>query len=229
MHSTISPSFIPSRASTPKPLRFTKTCLSNGASSWGPEHPRTLARHVEPRASETWPARLAGAETLGHLVLEIRARALGAEHSDTLESQNILASIFEEEGKYAEADPLFTRVIEVRQRVLGPRNPDTLESIAHLGELRIDQARYAEAEATLRGCLDIQKQTMPSDYRRYLTETLLGASLAGDHKYVEAEPLLVGGYEGMKQNAAAVSDLNRQKMKKVGEPHCQVLRAVEQA
>jgi hypothetical protein len=34
---------------------------------------------------------------------------------------------------------------------------------------------------------------------------------------VEAEPLLVGGYEGMKQNAAAVSELNRQKMKKVGE------------
>jgi hypothetical protein len=58
---------------------------------------------------------------------------------------------------------------------------------------------------------------MPSDYRRYLTEALLGASRAGDHKYVEAEPLLVGGYEGMKQNAAAVSDLDRQKMKKVGE------------
>jgi eukaryotic-like serine/threonine-protein kinase len=160
---------------------------------------------------------LAGAETLGHLVLEIRTRVLGAEHSDTLQSQNILASIFEDEGKYAEADPLFTRVIEVRQRALGPKNPDTLDAIARLGELRIDQARYAEAEAMLRGCLDIQKQTMPSDYRRYLTETLLGASLAGDHKYLEAEPLLVGGYEGMKQNAAAVSDLNRQKMKKVGE------------
>ena len=101
--------------------------------------------------------------------------------------------------------------------MLGPKNPDTLDAIAHLGELRIDQTRYAEAEAMLRGCLDIQKQTMPSDYRRYLTESLLGASLAGNHKYVEAEPLLVGGYEGMKQNAAAVSDLNRQKMEKVGE------------
>src|SRR5258706_16079048 len=101
--------------------------------------------------------------------------------------------------------------------MLAPRNPATLQPITRLGELRLDQARYAEAEAMLRGCLDIQKQTMPSDYRRYLTESLLGASLAGNHKYVEAEPLLVGGYEGMKQNAAAVSDLNRQKMKKVGE------------
>ncbi len=183
----------------------------------GPEHPLTLAVMSNLARLKHGQRDLAGAETLGHLVLEIRTRVLGAEHSHTLQSQIILASIFEEEGKYAEADPLFTRVIEVRQRVLGPRNPDTLDAIAHLGELRIDQARYAEAEAMLRGCLDIQKQTMPSDYRRYLTETLLGASLAGDHKYVEAEPLLVGGYEGMKQNAAAVSDLNRQKMKKVGE------------
>ena len=79
------------------------------------------------------------------------------------------------------------------------------------------EAFLDEHRAMLRGCLDIQKQTMPSDYRRYLTEALLGASLAGDHKYAEAEPLLVGGYEGMKQNADGVSDLNRQKMKKVGE------------
>ena len=183
----------------------------------GPEHPLTLAVMSNLARLKHGQRDLAGAETLGRLVLEIRTRVLGAEHSDTLQSQIILASIFEEEGKYAEADPLFTRVIEVRQRVLAPRNPDTLDAIARLGELRIDQTRYAEAEAMLRGCLDIQKQTMPSDYRRYLTEALLGASLAGDHKYVEAEPLLVGGYEGMKQNAAAVSDLNRQKMKKVGE------------
>ena len=183
----------------------------------GPEHPRTLAVMSNIAVLKQGQRDLTGAETLGRLVLEIRTRVLGAEHSDTLESQNRLASIFEEEGKYAEADPLFTRVIEVRQRVLGPRNPDTLVAIAHLGELRIDQARYAEAEAMLRGCLDIQKQTMPSDYRRYLTESLLGASLGGNHKYVEAEPLLVGGYEGMKQNASAVSDLDRQKVKKVGD------------
>jgi hypothetical protein len=69
----------------------------------------------------------------------------------------------------------------------------------------------------LRGCLNIQKQTMPSDYRRYLTETLLGASVAGEHKYDEAEPLLVGGYKGMEQSAASVSDLNRQKLRKAGE------------
>jgi tetratricopeptide (TPR) repeat protein/tRNA A-37 threonylcarbamoyl transferase component Bud32 len=183
----------------------------------GPEHPRTLAVMSNIAVLHEGQHDYAGAATLARRVLEIRTRVLGAEHSDTLESQSILASILEQEGKYAEADPLFTQLVEVRRRVLGPKNPDTLGAVEHLGELRVDQARYAEAEAMLRGCLDIQKQTMPSGYRRYLTQTLLGASLAGEHKYEEAEPLLVGGYEGMKQNAASVSDVDRQKLPKAGE------------
>lgn len=183
----------------------------------GPEHPRTLAVMQNLAVLHQGQHDLAGAETLSRRVVEMRTRALGAEHSDTLQSQNTLARILEEEGKYAEADPLFTRVIGVRQRVLGPRNSVTLDAVANLGELRVDEARYPEAEATLRSCLDIQKQTMPSDYRRYWTQTLLGASLAGEQKYEEAEPLLVGGYDGMKQNAASVSDLSRQKLQKAGE------------
>lgn len=183
----------------------------------GAEHPRTLAVMSNLAVLHQGQHDLAEAETLARQVLEIRTRVLGAEHSDTLQSQIILGSILEEEGKYAEADPLFARVIAVRQRVLGPRNPDTLDTVVYLAELRIDQARYVEAEAMLRGCLEIQKQTMPSEYRRYLTESLLGASLAGEHKYEEAEPLLVGSYEGMEQNAASVSDLSRQKLRKTGE------------
>lgn len=183
----------------------------------GPEHPRTLAVMSNIAALYQGQHDFADAETLGRRVLEVRTRVLGAEHSDTLESDRNLASLFEEEGKYSEADPLLTRVVEVRQRVLGARNPDTLDAISHLGELRVDEARYTEAETMLRGCLDIQKQTMPSDYRRYWTEVLLGASMAGEHKYEQAEPLLIGGYNGMKQNAASVSELNRQKLQKVGE------------
>lgn len=183
----------------------------------GPEHPRTLAVMQNLVVLHQDQHDLAAAETLGRRVLEMRTRALGAEHSDTLQSQSTLASILEEEGKYQEADPLFTRVVEVRQRVLGPRNPDTLDAVVHLAELRVDEARYPEAEAMLRGCLEMREQPMPSGYRRYWTQTLLGASVAGEHRYEQAEPLLIGGYDGMKQNAASVSDLYRQKLQKAGE------------
>ena len=32
---------------------------------------------------------------------------------------------------------------------------------------------------------------------RFWAESLLGASLAGEKKYAEAEPVLLGGYRGM--------------------------------
>ena len=37
----------------------------------------------------------------------------------------------------------------------------------------------------------------PDDWPRLRAETLLGASLSGQKKYGEAEPLLVNGYRGM--------------------------------
>jgi hypothetical protein len=45
--------------------------------------------------------------------------------------------------------------------------------------------------------VDFNRKKQPNDWQRFRTETLLGASLAGASKYVEAEPLLLTGYQGM--------------------------------
>jgi hypothetical protein len=37
----------------------------------------------------------------------------------------------------------------------------------------------------------------PDDWQRFRATSLLGASLAGQNKYAEAEPLLLDGYQGM--------------------------------
>lgn len=43
---------------------------------------------------------------------------------------------------------------------------------------------------------------MPDDWRTDYALSLLGCSLAGQKKYGDAEPLLTGGYEGMKEREA---------------------------
>src|SRR5262249_62026892 len=50
----------------------------------------------------------------------------------------------------------------------------------------------------LRECLQIRAPKLPDDWRRFFRQSLLGASLAGQQKYADAEPLLRAGYEGMK-------------------------------
>jgi hypothetical protein len=61
-----------------------------------------------------------------------------------------------------------------------------------------------EAEPLLRACLAIQTKKAPDEWRTFETRSLLGASLLGQKKYAEAEPLLLQGYEGMKAREAKI-------------------------
>lgn len=55
---------------------------------------------------------------------------------------------------------------------------------------------------------------MATDYRRYRTESLLGATLAAQKRFDEAEPVLLAACEGMKQKQAVASALYRPKLRK---------------
>ncbi len=45
---------------------------------------------------------------------------------------------------------------------------------------------------------------MPATWGRYNAQRLLGASLAAQRRYAEAEPLLVSGYRGLTQMEASI-------------------------
>jgi eukaryotic-like serine/threonine-protein kinase len=191
--------------------------LSGWRKSLGPDHPRTLAIVSNIAVLKQLEGNSTEAEATYKTVLETRRRALGNEHTDTLDSMRLLGALYESESRYSEAEPLFLQTLEARKRVLGAKHADTLVSLADLGELRLDQGKYSESESLLRECLETQKQTMTDDYRLYWTQSLLGASLAGQRRYAEAEPLLVSGFEGMQRRQASVSVLLRQKLRKAAE------------
>jgi hypothetical protein len=50
----------------------------------------------------------------------------------------------------------------------------------------------------------------PDSWQRFRAESLLGAALAGEKKYAEAEPLLTAGYQGMltRKDKMGVADLS---------------------
>jgi tetratricopeptide (TPR) repeat protein len=61
-----------------------------------------------------------------------RERVLGADHPDTLSSQNNLALAYQEAGRVAEAIALFEQTLAAFAAVLGPDHPKTLISRANL-------------------------------------------------------------------------------------------------
>ena len=63
---------------------------------------------------------------------------------------------------------------------------------------------FHEAELLLRDCLAIREKKQPDDWRTFNTQSMLGGALLGQKKYADAEPLLLKGYEGMKQREKTI-------------------------
>jgi hypothetical protein len=72
------------------------------------------------------------------------------------------------------------------------------------------------AEPLLREALAGYEKSLPDNWNRYNVQTLLGASLAGQKKYSDAEPLLLSGYDGMLQRESTIPAANRSELTVAG-------------
>ena len=64
--------------------------------------------------------------------------------------------------------------------------------------------QYQAAETYLRECLTIREKKLPDNWIVFNTKSMCGEALAGQKKFPEAEPLLVEGYQGMKDREAKI-------------------------
>jgi len=144
------------------------------------------------------------AEPLLLHVVDARSRVLGAENSQTLSTMNNLAELYRREHKQAEAEALFRKILDVRRRVQGPSHRNTIDALAALGRIKLERGKYAEATSLLREALDAYAKAGADNWRRYFIESQLGASVAAQNRYAEAEPFLVSGYQGMLQRMSSV-------------------------
>jgi tetratricopeptide (TPR) repeat protein len=170
----------------------------------GEAHPDTLRSMNELGLLYRAEGKNVQAEQLFMQVLEIRRRVLAPEHPDTLYTMSDLGAVYHDEGKDELAEPLLIKTLELRRRVLGPSNPDSLNTMGLLAEVELQEQKYADAEPLLREAVGTTEKTSPDAWNRYYFQGLLGASLAGQKRFEEAEPLLVSGREGMVQRKATV-------------------------
>jgi len=108
------------------------------------------------------------------------------------------------QGKYAQAETLYSQTLAGQKHALGPEGPDTLDTMGDLALTYLAQGKFAESEPLAREAIESDRQKRPEDWQRFFAESLLGASLAGQKKYAEAEPLLLTGYQGMDARKATI-------------------------
>jgi tetratricopeptide (TPR) repeat protein len=128
------------------------------------------------------------AEIVFRNALEIRERACGLEHPDTLTSISLLGLVLAGQGKYKEAEAMHRLALQGHEKALGPEHPDTLTSISLLGSVLDKQGKHEEAEAMHRQVLQGREKVLGPEHPETLTSiSLLGSVLDKQGKYEEAE------------------------------------------
>jgi len=174
----------------------------------GPEHPDTAIFMNNLANIYGLQGRFAQAEPLFSQALVLSRRVLGPEHPITLSILSSIASFYQRQGKFDLAETYAARALAGRRHTLGPEDRDTMVAAADLALAYQSQRKFAGSEALARETVEVDRKKQPDDWSLFRAESLLGASLAGQKRYAEAEPLLLKGYEGMvaRKNRMAVAD-----------------------
>jgi tetratricopeptide (TPR) repeat protein len=171
---------------------------------FGADHPATLTSMMFLGRMHVEMGNLAEATPLLERTLKGMRAKYGPHHVDTLITIDNLALAYEEAGKHHLAEPLLRELVAAR-RLKASRGPAPLTSAQAVLALNLlAQEKFIDAEEVIRECLIVREKAHPDEWSTFNTKSMLGASLLEQKKHAEAEPLLLAGYEGMKQREAKI-------------------------
>jgi serine/threonine protein kinase len=136
-------------------------------------------------------------------------RLLGPDHPQAVLAAEALALVYVDQGKHAQAEPLFAQVAAAHRKKLGAQHPRVAEALVLQGTNLLRLRRFVDAETALREALDIRQAKQPDAWTTFHTRSLLGGALAGQQNFVDAEPLLLQGHEGLRQRAERIAPTAR--------------------
>jgi serine/threonine protein kinase/tetratricopeptide (TPR) repeat protein len=109
-----------------------------------------------------------------------------------------LCECLEKSNRPRQADDWRRKWLAAARENYGPESTIYASELEVQGTDLLDRGRHADAAPILRECLSVRRKTQPEDWQTFQAQSLLGAALLGQRAYAEAEPLLVGAYEGLK-------------------------------
>jgi serine/threonine protein kinase/tetratricopeptide (TPR) repeat protein len=101
--------------------------------------------------------------------------------------------------EYPVAEALLVEALPFADKRQNVRPLEALTVRSWLGDCLLRQERFDRAVSLLQVCVPTREQKYAQAWSAYWSQALLGAALLGQKKYAEAEPLLLAGYQGMKE------------------------------
>jgi len=170
----------------------------------GEQHPETMTSMNNLAVLYRQQGKYAEAEELYRKVVDIQKRVMGEEHPNVLLTLNGIALLYERQGREREAEAMYGQALAAQRRVLGEGHPDTMGTARNLAMLQLGRREYGEAESLLRPLVSAAAKESPDSWQRFDLESILGAAIAGQGKFEEAEPLLLQAYAGLNERRESI-------------------------
>lgn len=107
----------------------------------------------------------------------------------------------EESGQPEAAEEVYRKTLAKRRERYAESHPDIARSLENLGTILMRHNKPEDAETVLRECLTIRESALSPNHRLIgWTNTLLGASLKDQARFEESEPLLLRGYDHLRDD-----------------------------
>jgi eukaryotic-like serine/threonine-protein kinase len=128
---------------------------------------------------------------------------------DLARTVRLLADLLSAQGNHASAEPLLRQRVDRLRQDPGNDERGLAGALAQLALNLLTLKQFVEAEPPARESLEIRERAIPDDWRTFNARALLGRSLLGQNRYDEAEPLLIAGYEGMRERDDRIPVIGR--------------------
>ncbi len=171
---------------------------------FGDDHPETLTGMNNLAVAYWETSNPAQAIPLLEKTVELRMANVGPDHPHTLSSLASLAFMYTRFIVGPEFKPHYIKHLPELRHKLSSDGPMWLAVLTATANQLLSDQNYEGAEPLLRDSLTIREEKEAGNWTTFYTKSLLGAALAGQKKYADAQPLLLGGYEGMKAREAAI-------------------------
>ncbi len=129
---------------------------------------------------------------------------LGPDHPETVTEMHNLSLAYLRGGAFEQGKELIDEYLDKRRNSSPPGDAKFIEFLWEFGNEFFAAKQFSLCEKLLQECLTLRKQYGKEPWRAFSTQSLLGAALAEQKKYAEAEPLLKEAYEGLAANAETI-------------------------
>ncbi len=192
---------------------------------WGPDHSNTLAAMNNLAHGYKKKGDLPSALPLLEEVLKRSKSPLCSDQPDILQN---LCFGYETLKQFEKAETWRRKWLTAAREFTGDNSMLIADALAKLGQNLLLQQKCVDAEAILKQCIALYQKHSPKDWARFHVESLLGDSLMGQKKYVEAEPLLLAGYAGLVASKDKLPLSASARPAEVGERLIQLFEAMNQ-